>query len=86
MKCVASEFPHAGEGRFGKIYQVHSIPRAGHQTDVTYGIQSAQFVESQTLVHEVYRHELDRAKPTVDASNKFVYRCPQVLVILNILS
>src|SRR6267154_1940506 len=67
------------------IYQVHSISCTGHQTDITNCVQSAEFVGSQTLVHEMDRHELDCTKTTVNATDKLIYRCPQVLVILNIL-
>ena len=37
-------------------------------------------------MHKVYRHEIDRSETSIDATDKLVNSCTQVLVLLDVLS
>lgn len=67
-------------------YQIHTVPRARNKTHVADGIESAEFVERKTLVHEVDGHELDGAEAAVDAPNQLVHCRTQILILFDILT
>ena len=67
-------------------HEVHTITRTCDQADVTNGVEGAELVERQALVHEVDGHEVNGAEATVDSADEFVDRCTEVLVLLDVLS
>jgi len=69
-----------------ETYQIHTISCTRNKTHVAHGVQSAQFIECQALVHKVDWHELDSAKPAINTPNELVYSRSQILVFFNILA
>ena len=66
-------------------HQIHTVPRAGHETDVADGIERAQLVEREALVHKVDRHKVHGAKSAVYAAHELVHGRSQVLVFFHVL-
>jgi hypothetical protein len=71
--------------REGKTDEVHPVARRRDEADVRDGVERAQLVERQALVHKVDGHEVDGAEPAVDAADELVDGAPQVLVLLDVL-
>lgn len=71
--------------RSGYAHQIHPVASAANQANIANGIESAQLIKQQTLVHEVDRHEVDSSETSVDPSNELVNGGPQILVLLDIL-
>ena len=67
-------------------HKVHAITRTCDQADIADGVQRTKLVERERFVHEMYRHKLHGAEPTVDASHEFIYRSAKILIFLDILA
>lgn len=67
-------------------HQVHTITSTADKTNIADRIQGTKLIERQTLVHEVYRHEIHSSKPPIDAPNKLINGGPKILVLFDILS
>lgn len=65
-------------------YQVHAVPRTCYQADVAHSIESDQFGEGQTLVHEMNWHEFHGTEAAIDPPDELIDGGTKVLVLLYI--
>ena len=66
--------------------EIHAITRAADKTCVRDGVERAELVKRQRLVHEVYGHEVDGAETAVDAAHELVDGTAKILVLFNVLT
>jgi hypothetical protein len=64
--------------------EVHAVARRADEAYVRDGVERAQLVERQALVHEVDRHEVDGAEAAVNPPHELVHGRAQVLVLLDV--
>jgi hypothetical protein len=68
----------------GGRYEIHSVSGGANETDVADVVEGNEFGKVNRLMHKMNRDKLDAAELSVDTTNEFIYRCPEILVLLHI--
>jgi hypothetical protein len=68
----------------GVGYEIHSVSGGADETDVADVVEGDEFREINRLMHKMNRDKLDTPELSVDTTDEFIHRRPEILILLHI--